>query len=151
MCLLNVANRGKYPATTHGGGDGDDEQDERYTQEVIESQLSHFRTGDETGSMNSTTAGYNRSTEMSAMVSALTHVVSGQRVADYWTSTSSTGGSGVSPVFSSSVFVGQKRNREEQSEAQLMESSLPRVYRGFGGFRTDSSSSSGAIICSYLQ
>ncbi|KAH7568092.1 hypothetical protein JRO89_XS07G0232800 [Xanthoceras sorbifolium] len=178
MCLLKVANRrgsGGFPATTHAGS-GDDE-DESYTQEVIESQLSHFRelnqqrnemdhesTAGSSGG-GSVLEGYSRATEMSAMVSALTHVVSGQRGSSDWRGVSSFGvgssssssvstmssiygsssgsGSGYGSSVSGMWNIGHKRGREEEVGPQLLEP-VPRVYRGFADFtpsQADSSSS----------
>ncbi|KAK3230154.1 hypothetical protein Dsin_002035 [Dipteronia sinensis] len=168
MCLLKVANRrgsGGFPATTHGSG-GDDE-DESYTQELIESQLSHFH---EQNQRNESTAGssggsvllgYSRAGEMSAMVSALTHVVSGQRGSDWVAvgpSSSSSGGSTMSSGYGSSVSgvwnnIGHKRGRDEENIGahQSMEPvpvpvPVPRVYRGFVDFRADSSSSGATTV-----
>ncbi|XWS15288.1 hypothetical protein CRYUN_Cryun35bG0082800 [Craigia yunnanensis] len=109
-------------------------------------------------------------TEMSAMVSALTHVVSGQRAADWGYGANLAGivstsfghtGSAVSPsaLYSpssysspppsgsgsgsgSGLWIGQKRGRGEEVTAQLIES-VPSVQRAFADFRgshTDSSS-----------
>ncbi|XP_043719264.1 ethylene-responsive transcription factor ABR1-like [Telopea speciosissima] len=109
---------------------------------------------------------YNREREMSAMVSALTRVVSGDRSAermyrsDFNTSvaaSSRVSGSSVSPSSSyntttsssSSWSGGQKRGREEESTTgQPSESAAMRVYRNFGDFRTsqgESSSSFGGV------
>ncbi|KAL5779071.1 hypothetical protein ACOSQ2_009808 [Xanthoceras sorbifolium] len=183
MCLLKVANRrgsGGFPATTHAGS-GDDE-DESYTQEVIESQLSHFRelnqqrnemdhesTAGSSGG-GSVLEGYSRATEMSAMVSALTHVVSGQRGSSDWRGVSSFGvgssssssvstmssiygsssgsGSGYGSSVSGMWNIGHKRGREEEVGPQLLEP-VPRVYRGFADFtpsQADSSSSGVTVI-----
>ncbi|KAA8546587.1 hypothetical protein F0562_002674 [Nyssa sinensis] len=84
--------------------------------------------------------GYSQSREMSAMVSALTHVVSGQRTGAV---TSVAGGSGIyssnspSSAYSSSStgsWAGQKRGREEESVTQFPEQNQ-RFYRGFSDFR----------------
>ncbi|KAK2659067.1 hypothetical protein Ddye_005600 [Dipteronia dyeriana] len=158
MCLLKVANRrgsDGFTAATHGSG-GDDE-DESYTQELIESQLSHFREQnqqrDESTSVDhhetagssggSVLLGYSRAGEMSAMVSALTHVVSGQRGSD-WVAVgppppppSSSSGSTMSSGYGSSVSgawnnIGHKRGRDEENIGahQSMEPvPVSRVYR----------------------
>nr|QNI23896.1 AP2/ERF transcription factor [Camptotheca acuminata] len=90
-------------------------------------------------------SGYSQSREMSLMVSALTHVVSGQRIGDWSGAVTSSfgGGSGIyssnspSSAYSSSSsgsWAGQKRGREEESVNQFSEQ-IERVYRGFGEFR----------------
>ncbi|KAJ9166827.1 hypothetical protein P3X46_021524 [Hevea brasiliensis] len=176
MCLLilKVANQGdsgeyiKYPATTESG---DDNQEERYTQTVTsESVLNQpIQVVAQSATMF---PGYGSAREMSAMVSALTQVISGQRAGDHGAGlggaiTSSYGGIGVispSGVYSSSsssspplsaysstsgsgFWSGQKRGREEEGAPQLIES-VPRVYRGFGDFKSSQgdSSSSGATV-----
>ncbi|XP_021677833.2 ethylene-responsive transcription factor ERF110 isoform X2 [Hevea brasiliensis] len=87
MCLLilKVANQGdsgeyiKYPATTESG---DDNQEERYTQTVTsESVLNQpIQVVAQSATMF---PGYGSAREMSAMVSALTQVISGQRAGDH--------------------------------------------------------------------
>lgn len=96
--------------------------------------------------------GYGHAREMSAMVSALTRVVSGQRAATDvgysatgfgLASASASASVSASPASASGLWIGHKRGREEAEAAQL----APRLYRGFGDFRDSSSSSSaGAII-----
>lgn len=178
MCILKVANqRGSdecrsFPASGGGGGgDGDDGQDESYSQEMLESQtLSHFQelnnqsSASVSASASSMLMGYSQTREMSAMVSALTRVVSGRRAADLGyaatglggavtssfglAASASASGSGSSPssAYSASgsagFWIGQKRGREEEASARLLESAQQRVYRGFGDFRDSSSSSS---------
>nr|AUY63104.1 AP2/ERF transcription factor [Panax notoginseng] len=114
---------------------------------------------------------YSQSREMSAMVTALTHVVSGQRSGEltYYRPEFSgggmmsfgggggAGGSGIytsnspSSAYSSSSsssgsWAGQKRGREEESSVtQFSEQQFQRVYRGFGDFRGGESSSVSAV------
>ncbi|XP_058188798.1 ethylene-responsive transcription factor ERF110-like [Rhododendron vialii] len=93
-------------------------------------------------------AGLGRSREMTAMVTALTHVVSGQRQ-DRGETTTSFGNSPPPPssIYSSSSsgsWGGQKREREEESGSQYFEQQFQRVYTGFGDYRGESSSVSTA-------
>lgn len=93
--------------------------------------------------------GYCRAGEMSAMVTALTHVVSGTRM------TPGGGGERSSSSAPASYpalpwVVGQKRGRERDGSAgtsstgpQLPET-VTRFYGGFGEFTASSESSSGA-------
>ncbi|KAE8701832.1 Detected protein of unknown function [Hibiscus syriacus] len=96
-----------------------------------------------------------QSTEMSAMVSALAHVVSGQRVAADWghgayiaagkvssgfANSSSSADSPSGSGSSSGVWVGQKRGRGDETSAQLIESAPRGVQRTFADFRADTSS-----------
>lgn len=168
MCILNkVANqRGSVEGSsfpTGSGGEAQDQQDDQsYGQEnIIESQSGHFQraTSNQITESPSTAAaslmGYGHAREMSAMVSALTRVVSGQRAATDvgysatgfgLASASASASVSASPASASGLWIGHKRGREEAEAAQLA-GSLPRLYRGFGDFRDSSSSSSaGAII-----
>ncbi|XVE60103.1 hypothetical protein DITRI_Ditri05aG0100300 [Diplodiscus trichospermus] len=114
-----------------------------------------------------------QATEMSAMVSALTHVVSGQRGAAWGYGANLAGmvsssfghthsASAVSPApYSSSAspsgsssgsgsgpWIGQKRGREVEGTSQLIEC-VPRVQRAFADFRgSHADSSSGATTVS---
>lgn len=163
MCILNkVANqRGSVEGSsfpTGSGGEAQDQQDDQsYGQEnIIESQSGHFQraTSNQITESPSTAAaslmGYGHAREMSAMVSALTRVVSGQRAATDvgYSATgfglaSASASVSASPASASGLWIGHKRGREEAEAAQL----APRLYRGFGDFRDSSSSSSaGAII-----
>ncbi|XP_019175167.1 PREDICTED: ethylene-responsive transcription factor ABR1-like [Ipomoea nil] len=93
--------------------------------------------------------------EMSAMVTALTHVVSGQQRSYYQTETAPpvmapvVGGSGVysanspSSVYSSSSsgsLAGQKRRRDQEEGVTQFAEQAPRVYGGFRGGESSSSS-----------
>nr|APQ47372.1 AP2/ERF domain-containing transcription factor [Vernicia montana] len=183
MCLLNlkVANQKdsgeyiRYPATTEGGGNDDNQQEQSYSQYILPSSQSFLtqqminndQLMTQTSPLPPSTTlfpGYGSTREMSEMVSALTHVVSGQRSSDWGSYGAGLGGaitssyglfSNTSPTLSScsgsgsgsGFSIGQKRGREEESVTQLIES-VPRVYRGFGDFRTcqGDSSSSGATV-----
>ncbi|GAV64927.1 AP2 domain-containing protein [Cephalotus follicularis] len=155
MCLLKVAHqRGtdEYARFQGGGGD-EDNHEESSSQGAPLNQAPHH--GNELEFAPTMYMGYStKPGEMSAMVSALTHVVSGQRTADWGYEagvTSSFGGHGsgisTSGVFSSHIpppgsgsgsgsssglWIGQKRGREEGTG----DGSLQRVYRGFGDFTT---------------
>ncbi|KAM7511250.1 hypothetical protein LguiB_010125 [Lonicera macranthoides] len=140
MCLIKVANpreKGESPGspagdTTAAGG-------------VTVSEAAMF-------------SGYTSSREMSAMVSALTHVVSGE---GYKTELGGAGGGAAvfqggtsvnSPGYSSSSsgsWGGHKRGRceEESSVSGQFPQQIQRVFRGFGELRGgDTSSSSGVTV-----
>ncbi|EOY16791.1 Integrase-type DNA-binding superfamily protein, putative [Theobroma cacao] len=176
MCLLNkVAHHrgsGQYVRFPPVGDGGEEQQEDSNTQE-IQSQLSQIRESNQPmiQHRNNTEMFFGpqgQATEMSAMVSALTHVVSGQRAAADWgyganlagmvTSSFGHSGSAASPSsYSSSaspsgsgsasgsgLWIGQKRGREEEGATQLIES-VTRVQRPFGDFRgSHADSSSGA-------
>lgn len=161
MCLSKVANprdTGEYvrlPATDEGG----------LTRQQAQLRGEMHQLADPILSPEAAAApvfsGYSQSREMSAMVSALTHVVSGQRSADcgYYgyrphhlsgaATSSIVGGSAVhssnspSSAYSSSSsgsWAGQKRGREEESVTQLSDQ-LQRVYNR--AYNTDLRSSHG--------
>ncbi|KAF2297525.1 hypothetical protein GH714_025071 [Hevea brasiliensis] len=119
MCLLilKVANQGdsgeyiKYPATTESG---DDNQEERYTQTVTsESVLNQpIQVVAQSATMF---PGYGSAREMSAMVSALTQVISGQRAGDH--------GAGLGGAITSSYGAETVVSYEESGERR-------RRYRG---------------------
>jgi hypothetical protein len=151
MCLLKVANqRNSAEYVRIPAQDGDDL--ERYDQEGPP-QTQEMNQPDQSIRLHSVDVtvtqpmftDLSRATEMSAMVSALRHVVSGQSGADWGYGTgmsgavaSSFGGvyaASPSPPLSAysststSWAAGQKRGREEEGVSQLMES-IPRGYRG---------------------
>lgn len=162
MCFLKVADpRDSSDQYNRGGGD-DGTQRVRVDREPI-SQTSPLSQQELTQHVDVTVSaataaagtpqmfsGYSRAREMTAMVSALTHVVSGQRAGEwvYRTDTGGGGGgvrsntfatgsaSGSSPSSSSGSgsWAGQKRGREQQesaSTAQILDYPQ-KVYRGFG-------------------
>ncbi|CAK9134682.1 unnamed protein product [Ilex paraguariensis] len=93
-------------------------------------------------------SGYNRSIEMSAMVTALTQVVSGNRSSELSYRPDLSGGSvnypANSPSYSSSSsgsWTGQKRGRDQQESVTQFSAQAQRVHRGFGEFRGGESSS----------
>lgn len=110
-------------------------------------------------------SGYSQSPEMSAMVTALTHVVSGQRSGEWGyhrpdpsgSVTMSFGGAGSviqsanspSSAYSSSSsgsWAGQKRGRDQEETVSGYPEHVQRVYRGFEDFRAGESSSAKAAI-----
>ncbi|XVF39048.1 hypothetical protein PTKIN_Ptkin01aG0004300 [Pterospermum kingtungense] len=186
MCLLNkVAHQkgsGEYvrfPPVGDGGTTEEQPQQDSYYQEM-QSQLSQLNQP-MMQHMNQAEMFFgstpSQGTEISAMVSALTHVVSsGQRAPVDWgyggnlagmvssrfgytaaaaAASPSPSSAVYSPPYTSSVspsgsgsgsglWIGQKRGREEQATAQLIES-VPRVHRSFADFRgSQADSSSGA-------
>ncbi|XP_058091072.1 ethylene-responsive transcription factor ABR1-like isoform X2 [Magnolia sinica] len=153
MCI-KVANRRdsgefvRYPAAENdgGGGSGNDDDDEASRLNTTALMMPPMMFSD-----------YSRTQEMSAMVSALTHVVAGERptaatgdwVSNTGSSTTTLVSSPSSSYSSSSLGggsggSGQKRGREEQS-LQLNESVL-RFYRGYGNFQNFQGESSSADI-----
>ena len=87
----------------------------------------------------------NRETEMSAMVSALTHVVSGDvpfGLVDESHFTSTLASASDSASGSSYIGVGQKRGRDEDGGKDLREP-FTRLSRAFGDFKLEGSSNSG--------
>lgn len=177
MCVLKVANpRGdsgeyrRYPAR-----DSDDNQEERsYTAQQIFSELNPPRQRRaEVAQPPQMLTAYGNSSEMSAIVSALTHVVSGHRESTSdWGSyePAGVGGETITSAFvqaargsnaapsspplsayssasGSGSWIGQKRGREkEPGAATPLKESLPGVYRGLNSFRSSlgDSLSSGA-------
>lgn len=108
-------------------------------------------------------SGYSQPSEMSAMVTALTHVVSGQRSGEWGFNrpdpsgsvTMSFGGAGSviqsanspSSAYSSSSsgsWAGQKRGRDQEETVSGYPEHAQRVYRGFEDFRSGESSSAKA-------
>lgn len=174
MCLLKVANqRGSalIPAQ-----DGD--ESEKYGQEEPSELLSqtpqildqpnpvnfHHGIGVNTMVTQPTFSDLSRATEMTAMVSALRHVVSGQSGGDSWGYGSSYGGgvysaspspplsaysSSSAPAFASASasWSGQKRGREEEEGVSQLIESIPRGYRGpSADFRLSQGDSTSAAI-----
>ncbi|KAF3445483.1 hypothetical protein FNV43_RR10659 [Rhamnella rubrinervis] len=163
MCLLKVANqRGsddeqyiRFEADNQDRAHGGDEQQQtsEYSQELnppsSSAQYHHQYINLAADVSPAMFSGYSRPTEMSAMVSALTHVVSGQR-GGYGSGSSgavssSFGQALYSPSGSGSgsgSWSGQKRGREEDdvtgASHQLLESSSSsRAFRGLAhDFRT---------------
>ncbi|XP_038695383.1 ethylene-responsive transcription factor ERF110-like isoform X2 [Tripterygium wilfordii] len=127
MCFLKVANN-KDSTDSHGGRDHQHNQ-QQHVEEAVPPLYSV-----------QTSAG-----EMSAMISALTHVVSGHRsgswgLADVHARPSS------GPSGSGTIWIGKKRGRQEEEDYrhhQLIESVVPPgVYAGFGDFQSSSTVSS---------
>ncbi|KAE8682293.1 ERF110 protein [Hibiscus syriacus] len=150
MCLLNkVAHQrgsseySRFPTAGDGGGPKDEQ--EEYSQLSQIQQMSHPMM-QHRNQAEMFLGQQGQSTEMSAMVSALAHVVSGQRVAADWghgacmiagnvssgfalSSSSADSPSGCGS--SSGVWVGQKRGRGDETSAQLIESAPRGVQRTF--------------------
>ncbi|XVF29826.1 hypothetical protein REPUB_Repub16aG0004500 [Reevesia pubescens] len=188
MCLFNkVAHqRGsgdyvRFPPVEDGGTEQhEQEQQEQHSYgQEIQSQLFQIRELNQQSMMQQHRndqaqaemlfGTQSQGTEMSAMVSALTHVVSGQRAAvraDWGYGANLAGmisssfrhtvsaaspsavyspssySSSASPSASGSgLWIGQKRGREEEVTAQLIES-VPRVQRAFVDFRSSHADSS---------
>nr|QWQ79376.1 AP2_27 [Zanthoxylum armatum] len=147
MCILKVANqRGSGEWSRFPASGGDDEAQDKQDQDTIGSYVSHNfeeprnEMEPSAAAASSMLMGDGQARDTSAMVSALTRVVSGQR-ADTQASASSSPASAYS---ASGLWIGQKRGREEAETAQLADS-YPRIYRGIGDFIYSSSSSSGVI------
>ncbi|XP_057974858.1 ethylene-responsive transcription factor ABR1-like [Malania oleifera] len=181
MCLLKVADPKdssqyvRFQAQSGGGGGGDGQ-----SQDSSSLQYSHVDLSAPPAAPAAAPppilVGYGRAGETSAMVSALTQVVSGQGTTGGWAhQAADLGGAFVpgasamvmdspsAPAYSpsssyyasaalasaSASWVGQKRGREQESAGQLPESVIPRVLRGFSELRASprgESSSSAAAI-----
>ncbi|KAJ4966207.1 hypothetical protein NE237_018056 [Protea cynaroides] len=165
MCLSKVANSrdpgefGRYPTRRVDERETDEDSSQPpFLPPPPPSSSSSQQQGIVTVSAASMLLDYNREREMSAMVTALTHVVSGDRSTDwmYQSDFSTYGSSNIvsasaaagspssSHTTTSSSSSGQKRGREEESSGQLSES-LMRLYRGFGDFRTSQGESSSGV------
>ncbi|XAR62257.1 hypothetical protein NMG60_11016951 [Bertholletia excelsa] len=122
MCSLKVANPrdsghyASFPAT--GNTDEEEPPPQAQPQEPAQ-QLADPTPGP------SMFSGYGRSREMSAMVTALTHVVSGGRHGN-WNYRPDMSGAGMA----SGSWAGQKRGREEDSSVSQQAEQLRRVYGG---------------------
>ncbi|PHT84007.1 Ethylene-responsive transcription factor [Capsicum annuum] len=160
MCILKVANPGdsgeydRIPSTA-GGDDSEtttpttttegipqpyeqSQSFEEMLQQQIQQETEYLMSASETPMFT----GYSQSRDMSAMVTALTHVVSGRRQGGEWgyrpdisgVTTSFGSGSiysGNSPSSSSSgSWAGQKRRRDQ--EESVTAEQAHRVYGGFG-------------------
>ncbi|KAJ8541490.1 hypothetical protein K7X08_002306 [Anisodus acutangulus] len=89
--------------------------------------------------------GYSQTRDMSAMVTALTHVVSGRRPGEWnyrpeITGVTTSFGGGSPSSSSSGSWAGQKRRRDQ--EESVTAEQVQRVYGGFGEFTGGESSSS---------
>ncbi|MCE3049662.1 hypothetical protein HAX54_045485 [Datura stramonium] len=166
MCILKVANpgdSGEYDRVPTTAGDSETTTTEGIPQPYEQSQsfeeMLQQQIQQETEYLMSTSAtpmvtGYSQSRDMSAMVTALTHVVSGRRPGE-WSYrpevsgvTTSFGGGGSGSIYSanspssssSGSWAGQKRRRDQ--EESISAEQVQRVYGGFGEFRGGESSSS---------
>ncbi|XP_019229917.1 PREDICTED: ethylene-responsive transcription factor ABR1-like isoform X2 [Nicotiana attenuata] len=165
MCLLKVANPRKSSeyvrftdtsdseittTTAAEGGAQPYGQSDQFFEQMIQQQIQ--QEADyllPTSSAMPMFTGYGQTRDMSAMVTALTHVVSGQNYRpDISGSVTPSFGGGGSRIYSanspSSAYsssssgsrAGQKRSRDqEESVTQILEQSHHGVYGGFGEFR----------------
>lgn len=169
MCLLKVANpgdSGEYDRVPSTAGDSETTTTEGIPQTHEQSQsfeeMLQQQIQQETEYLMSTYAnpmytGYSQSRDMSAMVTALTHVVSGGRqgessyrpeISGVTTSFGGGGGGGSGSIYSanspssssSGSWAGQKRRRDQ--EESVTGEQAQRGYGGFGEFRSGESSSS---------
>lgn len=172
MCLLKVANQkdsGEYDRIPSTAGDSETTTTEGIPQtyeqsqsfeEMLQQQIQQEADYLMSASANPMYTGYTQSRDMSAMVTALTHVVSGRRQGEWGYrpeisgGTTSFGGGGGgggggsgsiysanSPSSSSSgSWAGQKRRRDQ--EESVTGEQPQRVYGSFGEFRSGESSSS---------
>lgn len=172
MCLLKVANQrdsGEYDRIPSTAGDSETTTTEGIPQtyeqsqsfeEMLQQQIQQEADYLMSASANPMYTGYTQSRDMSAMVTALTHVVSGRRQGEWGYrpeisgGTASFGGGGGgggggsgsiysanSPSSSSSgSWAGQKRRRDQ--EESVTGEQPQRVYGSFGEFRSGESSSS---------
>ncbi|XP_039022053.1 ethylene-responsive transcription factor ERF110-like [Hibiscus syriacus] len=158
MCLLNkVAHQrgsSQHARFPHGGGGEEDEQQE-YSQlsQIQELSQPMMFSGQQQG----------QSTEMSAMVSVLPHVVSGQqrafsdwgyganvagKVSSGFAHSSSSADSPSGSGSTSGLRISQKRGREDETSVQFIESApTSGIQRSFADFRGDSASSAATSVC----
>ncbi|KAK4348687.1 hypothetical protein RND71_031442 [Anisodus tanguticus] len=117
---------------------------EEMLQQQIQQETEYLMSGSATPMFT----GYSQTREMSEMVTALTHVVSGRRPGEWSYRPEISGGGGVTTSFgggspsssSSGSWAGQKRRRDQ--EESVTGEQIRRVYGGFGEFRGGESSSS---------
>ncbi|KAK7818676.1 ethylene-responsive transcription factor abr1 [Quercus suber] len=155
MCLLKVANqRGSARIPAQDGDEseiyGQEEPSElsSQTQQILDQPNPiNFHHGIGVNAMVTQPmfSDLTRATEMTAMVSALRHVVSGQSGGDSWAYSSSSAPASAS---ASASWSGQKRGREEEEGVSQLIESIPRGYRGpSADFRlSQGDSSSGATV-----
>ncbi|XP_050292482.1 ethylene-responsive transcription factor ERF110-like [Quercus robur] len=144
MCMPKVANpRDKRELHTDEGADNID-HDEWFLYQP-HTQSGSVGLGATTRTLPMFSGLMNRETEMSAMVSALTHVVSGDvpfGLVDESHFTSTLASASDSASGSSYIGVGQKRGRDEDGGKDLREP-FTRLSRAFGDFKLEGSSNSG--------
>ncbi|MBA0566236.1 hypothetical protein Golob_011071 [Gossypium lobatum] len=157
MCLIDkVAHRGgssgyaRFPPAGDAGGA--DEQQEDYSQSSRNRQLNQAMMQQRNQGVMFL-GSQSQASEMSTMVSALAHVMSGQRAGDWGYGGNVAGevssgfglsGPSADSPSASGLWIGQKRGREDEASAQLVESAAPRVQRSFADFRGSHADSSSA-------
>ncbi|XP_015072152.1 ethylene-responsive transcription factor ABR1-like [Solanum pennellii] len=169
MCILKVANQGdsgQYDRIPSTAGDSETTTNEGIPQpyeqsqsfeEMLQQQIQQETEYLMSESANPMYTGYSQSRDMSAMVTALTHVVSGRREAEWGyrpdisgvtTSFGGGGGGGSGSIYSanspssssSGSWAGQKRRRDQ--EESVTGEQAQRGYGGIGEFKNGESSSS---------
>ena len=144
MCLIDkVAHRGgssgyaRFPPAGDAGGA--DEQQEYYSQSSRNRQVNQAMMQQRNQGVMFL-GSQSQASEMSTMVSALAHVASGQRAGDWGYGGNVAGevssgfglsGPSADSPSASGLWIGQKRGREDETSAQLVESAAPRVQRSF--------------------
>ncbi|MBA0623954.1 hypothetical protein Godav_009384 [Gossypium davidsonii] len=157
MCLIDkVAHRGgssgyaRFPPAGDAGGA--DEQQEYYSQSSRNRQVNQAMMQQRNQGVMFL-GSQSQASEMSTMVSALAHVMSGQRAGDWGYGGNVAGevssgfglsGPSADSPSASGLWIGQKRGREDEASAQLVESAAPRVQRSFADFRGSHADSSSA-------
>lgn len=144
MCMPKVANpRDKRELTTRAEGDEIREVDEWLFYRPYQTTQS----GSTSGGAPAMLSVLNREREMSAMVSALTHVVSGE-VADESDLTPSVPSPPSGTSYSSSsplVEVGRKREREDEGGGGELREPVTKLCTAFGDFTHGGSGSSSGV------
>lgn len=166
MCLIDkVAHQkesseyARFPPTGDGGGA--DEQQQYYSRSSRNPQVNQAMMQQRNQGVMFL-GSQSRASEMSTMVSVLSHVVSGQRAGDWGYGgnvagevSSAFGLSGPSPdsPSASGLWIGQKRGRDDETSSELVESAAPRVQRSsadFTGPHADSSSAATSGVYIYI-
>ncbi|OIT40494.1 PREDICTED: ethylene-responsive transcription factor ERF110-like isoform X1 [Nicotiana attenuata] len=160
MCLLikvaNPGESGEHDRIPSTGGDSESttttttttteggipQPYEQSFEEMLRQQIQQETEYLMTSSATPMFSGYSQTKEMSAMVTALTHVVSGRRQGEltYRPEITTSFGGGSPSSSSSGSWAGQKRSRDQ--EESVAAEQVQRVYGGFGEFRGGESSSS---------
>ncbi|KAF4352112.1 hypothetical protein CsatB_006759 [Cannabis sativa] len=139
MCSLKVANQRKPNDVSHGG---EEDQLEDQQQQQMNILLNQYGVVSPADNQSGVGVGVGTPTEMSAIVSALTHVVSGNRGDEFWGYDSRFDSQvlyGTSPS-SSSTTSGQKRGRDDDHHQQQGVSSTTRAFRTTHHHQPESSS-----------
>ncbi|KAM6559727.1 hypothetical protein CsatA_028966 [Cannabis sativa] len=145
MCSLKVANQRKPNDVSHGGEEDQLEDQQQQQMNILLNQYGVVSPADHQSGVG---VGVGTPTEMSAIVSALTHVVSGNRGDEFWGYDSRFDSQvlyGTSPS-SSSTTSGQKRGRDDDHHQQQGVSSTTRAFRTTHHHHQPESSSTEEII-----